>query len=331
MSGYTTNDIINVLWMCGVRTQGGLLMYLRNAGRQISNRTIRSKIKELEENDEVSDQRKEHSGRKRALTTRDETRITTLLNRRPELDAAEIKRQLGLTCSTNVIREYLHKIGFKFLRVVPVPRITLKYKEKRLAFARRYRNDDWDHTFFLDESTFLVGSFKTRTYQKKGARVIVPMDKHPAKLNIIGMISVRGATRLITFEDNLTAISFKRYLNTLKRDADQMYRRGDYRIAMDKDPKHTSGTATDYMEDVGLEWIADWPASSPDLNPIENVWGLMEKEIKKLYIKNLISLKRRIHGVWRRLTTRQRLSSLANSMDDRLKAVVANKGSNTAY
>jgi len=116
------------------------------------------------------------------------------------------------------------------------------------------------YTFFLDESTFLVGSFKTRTYQRKDARVTVPVDKHPAKLNIIGMISARGATRLITFEDNLTTIRFKRYLNILKKEADKMCRRRDYRRAMDNDSKHISETATDYMEDVGLEWITDWPA-----------------------------------------------------------------------
>lgn len=59
-------------------------MYLRNTWKLISDRTIRPKINELEEHREVSDQRKEHLGRKRVLTTRNDM-IATLLNRRPSL------------------------------------------------------------------------------------------------------------------------------------------------------------------------------------------------------------------------------------------------------
>lgn len=29
-----------------------------------------------------------------------------------------------------------------------------------------------------------------------------------------------------------------------------------------------------------------WPPNSPDLNPIENIWSILKKNIGKIYIKN---------------------------------------------
>ena len=84
--------------------------------------------------------------------------------------------------------------------------------------------------------------------QKKGDRIMIPMNKHPPKLNIIGMTSARGGTRLVTFEDNLTTRSFERYLKTLKINVGQLYRRQDCRIVMGKDPKHTSKATENYLE-----------------------------------------------------------------------------------
>jgi len=331
MSQYSLNDILNVLWLCGIRTVSTLQIHLRKAGHFISDRTVRSKVLQLEKYGEIIDRRKGHSGRKKVLSARDQTRITALLESKPELDAAEVKKELRLCCSTNVIREFLHKTGFKFLRVIQVPRITKKHREDRLAFAKRHKKDDWGFTFFLDESTFMVGSFKTRCYQKKNDRKTFPVDKHPSKLHIIGMISIKGATRLIMFQENLRATNLKEYLKALKKEADKLYSKKFYRFAMDKDSKHTSGTVQKFLQETRLEWLEDWPASSPDLNPIENLWGLMEKEIKKLYIKNLYSLRKSIPTIWRRLTKKEKLRSLISSMPERLKAVISSKGSNTRY
>lgn len=85
--------------------------------------------------------------------------------------------------------------------------------------------------------------------QKKGDRIMIPMNKRPPKLNIIGMTSARGGTRLVTFEDNLTTRSFERYLKTLKIDVGQLYRRQDCRIISNgQGPKHTSKATKNYLE-----------------------------------------------------------------------------------
>jgi len=57
----------------------------------------------------------------------------------------------------------------------------------------------------------------------------------------------------------------------------------------------------------------------------------MEKEIKKLHIMNKNSLKIHLNSIWRRITTPERLKSLIDSMEERMKRVLASKGSKIDY
>jgi len=35
------------------------------------------------------------------------------------------------------------------------------------------------------------------------------------------------------------------------------------------------------MKKCKINLIEDWPASSPDLNPIENIWNLLKKKLRQ--------------------------------------------------
>jgi transposase len=69
-----------------------------------------------------------------------------------------------------------------------------------------------------------------------------------------------------------------------------------------------------------------WPALSPDLNPIENVWALMKREVRKAAPTSLSELRVAISAAWDKCVTPSLCERLYASMKGRLLKVISNCG-----
>ena len=89
---------------------------------------------------------------------------------------------------------------------------------------------------------------------------------------------------------------------------------------------------------VVKKWIRDhqihqlwWPANSPDMNPIENLWGILVKKLSTKVFENKEELVENILRIWNEEITVEICSNLAHSMVDRIQELKRAKGLHTKY
>ena len=96
-------------------------------------------------------------------------------------------------------------------------------------------------------------------------------------------------------------------------------------------PCHTSKGTKKWLADHANEVIGLWPGSSPDQNPIENLWNFMKQKIADHNPTSLENLKEVTVNVWVNEITRDYCKKLARSMPKRISAVLRAKGQPSKY
>jgi transcriptional antiterminator len=65
-----------------------------------------------------------------------------------------VSKKFGVSLDVSYIREWLKKEGLKPFHRPKRLALSDSHKEKRVNFARKYKNHDWMNTLFTDESEF---------------------------------------------------------------------------------------------------------------------------------------------------------------------------------
>ncbi len=97
----------------------------------------------------------------------------------------------------------------------------------------------------------------------------------------------------------------------------------------DNDPKHTSKATVGFLKKNRVK-VIQWPSMSPDLNPIEHLWGILKRQVEHHSPSSIQSLKEVILEEWKKIDL-AKCRQLVHSMPRRLGAVIKNHGGHTKY
>ncbi|KAG1136242.1 hypothetical protein G6F38_012200 [Rhizopus arrhizus] len=100
----------------------------------------------------------------------------------------------------------------------------------------------------------------------------------------------------------------------------------------DNDPKHTFKLVKEYLKQQSYN-ILEWPAQSPDLNPIENMWSLLKRRLNDYETapKGMNELYERVTKVWYDLMKPEECQKVIETMPKRIKQRIKDKGRCTDY
>lgn len=256
----------------------------------------------------------------------------------PQIYATEIRNELCPQVSPSTVKRILNEAGLKNRVARRKPALTAIQKKNRLRFALEHAHKPlsfWHSILWSDESQIVARRPQRRRVwrpvrQALNPRYISGTQKKRASIMVWGCCSASGVGKLIHIE---TTMDSDVYIGVLERGlhASRQALRlpRQWLFMQDNDPKHTSNQTQCWLIAEGVEQL-NWPANSPDLNPIEHLWEHLKQKFSGQYGGGKEGLFRAVERVWSEIPP-DVIRNLVDSMPRRLEAVIKARGGNTKY
>lgn len=282
----------------------------------------------------------ETRGKKPKLSIPEQRNICRLANSNPSVTGPMIKEALQLHhVSERTIRRVLVKRGnLKSHYAARKPFISPKNRLARLKWAKEHvdwTDEQWDNVFWSDESPFHYKcQGRKRVWRGKNMRLdpkcMQGTVKHIQKIMVWGCMNTRGVGSIHHIKGIMDSPYYVNMIKLRVPEAVNKYSLSrSYIFQQDNDPKHTSHATRDFFKEIKAN-VMTWPAQSPDLNPIENLWSRINQLSKTRNIKNDEECWKFFQEQWNKITP-DMCKTLVRSMRHRCQLVIKRRGYSIPY
>lgn len=144
-----------------------------------------------------------------------------------------------------------------------------------------------------------------------------------------GMISSEGVGPLVRIYGRVNAETYKQLLQQHVIESLRLSPNQPSIFMQDNAPCHKAKKVISYLEEEEIR-VMDWPAQSPDLNPIENVWKMIGERAQTRNPQNQNHLWDLLKEEWEKINP-EFCKKLIQSCGRRCSEVIKNKGMFTKY
>jgi len=245
------------------------------------------------------------------------------------------------------------------VRTKPKKQLTADTKAKRLAFCQANITRNWRLVMFTDRKKFLFKHPGVKVHKvqwiRKGAQRTAHTVNHPMCLNIYAGVTKFGMTRAHAvagtskmaskFKNqkgqtsrNITAHEYQQVvLKTLLPEGKRIFSSqgiSNWFLQQDNYPTHkkaaTSALQAWNTHKAAVTILHAWPPNSPDLSPIENIWGWAQQKVDAAGCKTFDEFKATVLKTLQSVP-KQMITNLFASMKGRLDDCIASGGAKTTY
>lgn len=313
--------------------------------------------------DVTPDRRHHNKGAAPKLTARNvlslKRGMSSLMENVGTFSSTELQEECGLkqTCSNRTVRRTLKRLGYGYYQCRKKGQLTAEDLKKRVAFCKKCKKlpeNFWTEgiSFYLDGTGWVhktnpsksSRTTRTRMWRKKGDGLKREYTAKGKKEGCEGrmarfMVAIchgKGVIKCHRYEGKMNGEKFKEFV---QGHFPEMFKMGNNSrgklFLQDGDPSQNSKVVMDAVEKIPCQ-LFSIPPRSPDLNPIENIFHLAGKALKKDALNRNI-----VKETYEQFTDRIKhtllnfssdtISRTIASMSKRIDAIIKAKGQRIKY
>ena len=270
--------------------------------------------------------------------------------------ASQVHDTTGVKSAARTVRGLLRKHGLQHLRPKVVPILSAIQKHKRIRFAMKALRSElvsWRRVMFTDSCIFRLGPRckPAGRWCTQATRGSIGKPKHSHGVHVYMGMTCWGVTKLkfVTgthkslskYTNPRTALLYSGvgsqvYNDVLQQhfvpEGNRLFKQAgkwtdNWQLQQDNAPAHkTKENMACIAAQVPGGHFLEWPSSSPDLSPIENLWDWMQQQVElKGPCNTVVELQRRLIDIRKSITPEQ-LHPYFNGMKRRMQLVLDREG-----
>jgi transposase len=243
---------------------------------------------------------------------------------------------LGVSRMT-VNRVLLNCAHLKYQKKKTSPALKDHHKADRLKWAKEHMpwKSEWRNVVWSDEKRFnLDGPDGLHYYWhdlRKEKLLSVRRNAGGGSVMIWACFGFYGKSEICFVNERMNAKGYSNMLQNHLLSKGSVCGGPNWIFQQDNAPIHRAKLTSAWFQRKKIS-VLEWPALSPDLNPIENLWGILVRRVYQngTQFANKDELEKAIVREWKNIELTE-LQNLVESMSDRIFDVIHSGGVKTKY